>query len=85
MGRKTSFNLSKRQRSKRKRRDYHPFPINNMSDYRFEKGDKDGGYDNFIPYKDKNYAVDKSEIATKSDYPDLIPKQGKSKWPYSRR
>lgn len=51
-----------------------------MTDYRFDLGDKDMGYNRFVPYKDKDEPpTDYSEYANRSDMNYLIPKQGKNK------
>ena len=69
----------KKQKSKNKGRDYEVFPVNEMSDKRFERGDKDGGYDNWIPFQDRNIPVDKTQLLNTNNMKVLLPKQTKKK------
>jgi len=73
--RKTKFKKKRYQKSKL----YRSYPVNVMSDKRFEKGDKDGGYDNWIPFEDKNITVDKNKILNVSNMSVFIPVQGKKR------
>jgi len=67
------------QKSKTKGK-YNPFPVNDMSDGLFDYGHRDGGYDNWIPVKDRDYyETDRSEWANKSNMSALLPKQGQRK------
>lgn len=72
----------KPQKSKSSRKEYVPFPVNAMSEKRFEKGDKDGGYDNWIPVEDADYPVDKTQLLNTSNANVLIPKHKKEKERY---
>jgi len=73
--------MKKQKPKRRTRREYRPFGFP-VTDYHFEYGDKDGGHDNWVPVKDKNIPVDKSQIATSSSMSVLIPKQDKKKRGY---
>ena len=64
--------------SKRLKEHSH-YPVNEMTMGRFKYGDKDGGYDNWIPIKDQNDPIDKSQLLNKSSGKALLPKQGQKK------
>lgn len=67
------------QQSKAKRK-YQIYDPNAMSDYRFDLGDKDGGYNNWIPYKDRDEPpTDYGEYATKATMKSLLPAEGQKR------
>ncbi len=83
MGRRNNPRSYRRpQKSKSKKRDYSPFPVNEMKDKHFEKGDRDGGFDNWIPIDTHNIPVDKSKLLNTSNMNVLIPKEKTDKERY---
>jgi len=53
---------------------------NIMSHYRFARGDKDLGYDNWQPYQDSDQAITRSNYLNTSSGKDLLPKEGQKKY-----
>jgi hypothetical protein len=83
MGRKPRPNEKRKpQRQKGGKNLGNLFPVNNMSDKHFEKGDRDGGYDNWIPVENKNIPVDKTQLLNTANASVLIPKQKRDKKRY---
>ncbi len=73
---------AKPQKPKKKRRDYSYTDISKeMSQKEFEKGSKDGGFNNWIPYKGQD-PTDKSQLSTPATMPALIPKDKREKIEY---
>ena len=70
----------KSQKSKQARlRAPYNYPFNEISDGRFVYGDKDGGYDNWIPIRDKDLDIDRSKYLSKANASALLPKSHQKK------
>ena len=76
MGRRTIIfdRNRKQQRSKGGKDHKSNYPVNEMRDNHFDKGDKDGGFDNWRPYQDTNYPVDKTKLMNTSSHKELLKK-----------
>ncbi|MHA1330684.1 MAG: hypothetical protein ACTSR2_06375 [Candidatus Hodarchaeales archaeon] len=63
-----------------RRHPYHIYDPNVMSHYRFALGDKDYGYDNWRPYRDRDEAITRSNYLNKSSGKSLLPKEGQKRY-----